>query len=123
MALRIEIVCTIMEGGEVECEIIEELARAGEFGSADATKLGKKAAVNHFNGFLEFEAHGRECTSFAHLSAAAACDLGRLQRFATYLMNVARDDRGDLLRPGTCLQYFSGSILDVAKMMIYSLKF
>ena len=99
---------TSMEGSELECEIIEELARAGEFGSADATQLGKKAALNHFNGFLEFEAHGLEYIPFAHLNSSAACDLSRLQRFATYLMNVARDDRGDLLRPGTCLQYFSG---------------
>ena len=101
-------------------KLIARLLR--EFGTADATKLGKKAVVNHFNGFLEFEAHGRAYISFAHLSASAACDLSRLQRFATYLMNVARDDRGDLLRPGTYLQYFSGSSLHAANIVIYAIK-
>ena len=89
-------------------EVLDELARTGEFGAAESTKAGKKAAINHFNGFLEFESRGEEFAFFAHMNSTDACDLSRLQRFATYLMKVARDDRGDLLRPGTCLQYFSG---------------
>ena len=80
-----------------------ELARTGLFGTAEATLLGKKAALSHFNSFLEFEADNSHSTfvKFAHLRENDACELSRLQRFATYLMTIARDDRGDLLRPGT----------------------
>ena len=91
----------------------EELARTGIFGTAEATILGKKAAISHFNAFLSFEARTSNGAhvKFSHLGECDACELARLQRFATYLMTIARDDRGDLLRPGTCLQYFSGAII------------
>ena len=98
----------MLEESEEDFEVFEELASTGEFGTAESTKVGKRAAINHFDGFLEFEARGNDYVHFAHSTLAIACDLSRLQRFATYLMKIARDNRGDLLRPGACLQYFSG---------------
>ena len=72
-----------------------ELARTGIFGTAEATLLGKKAAISHFNSFLAFEAGNSNSAfvKFVHLSAEDACELSRLQRFATYLMTIARDDK------------------------------
>ena len=98
----------MLEELEEDFEELEELARTGEFGTAESTKVCKRAAINNFSGFLEIEARGTDFVHSACLTSAIPCDLSRLHRFATYLMKIARDDRGDLLRPGTCLRYFSG---------------
>ena len=100
------------ENGE---EFYEELERAGQGGTSASTMAGRSASVNWFNTFQRYESKAgnrdpSETGNLADLSEDAACDLPRLQRFATFLMTKARDDKGDLLKPGTCLSYFSGAI-------------
>ena len=68
----------MLDESEEDFEVLEELARTGEFGTAESTKVGKRAAINHFNGFLEYESHGTDFVHFAHLTSAIACDLSRL---------------------------------------------
>ena len=100
------------ENGE---EFYEELERAGQGGTSASTMAGRSASTAWFNTFQRYEKKtGKrdvsETCDLAFLSEEAACDLPRLQRFATFLMTKARDDKGDLLKPGTCLSYFSGVI-------------